>query len=222
LGPASGQKKPLRFAVERNIDLDGRINSYTLGNKEFSIGYDDASRIGFITQTNPPPDPPGSGTNNYFYDNLDHLTSAITPGTTYTYGYDAVGKHDALGNRTSRTAGASTHQYSYSATSNRIASIDTGSGVRNFLYDLNGSTTADGNNTYTYDVRGRMVQATSSLGATNYQINALGQRIRKSNTLGDTVFHYDIGGRLIAESGPGGTLKREYIYLGDIPVGVFQ
>lgn len=33
-----------------------------------------------------------------------------------------------------------------------------------------------------------MVQATSSLGATNYQVNALGQRMRKTGPLGDSVF----------------------------------
>ena len=65
-----------------------------------------------------------------------------------------------------------------------------------------------------------MVQATSALGATNYKLNALGQRVRKTNTLGDTVFHYDSGGRLIAETTPAGALKREYYYLGDIPVAV--
>lgn len=67
-----------------------------------------------------------------------------------------------------------------------------------------------------------MVQATSVVGATSYQVNALGQRIRKTNGSGDTVFHYDTQGKLIAESDPGGTPKREYIYLGDIPVGVVQ
>ena len=53
--------------------------------------------------------------------------------------------------------------------------------MRSFTFDPNGSTTADGNNTYAYDVRGRMVQATSAIGATSYQVNALGQRIRKTN-----------------------------------------
>ena len=81
---------------------------------------------------------------------------------------------------------------------------------------------ADGLNTYAYDVRGRMVQAVSSLGTTTYQVNALGQRIRKTNSLGDTLFHYDTRGKLIAESGPGGVVKREYLYLGDIPVGMIQ
>ena len=71
-------------------------------------------------------------------------------------------------------------------------------------------------------MRGRIVQAASTIGATNYQVNALGQRIRKTNTLGDTVFHYDARGRLIAETEPDGALKRELIYLGDIPVGVLQ
>jgi len=94
--------------------------------------------------------------------------------------------------------------------------------VRSFVFDANGSTTADGNNTYAYDTRGRMVQATSSLGTTAYQVNALGQRVRKTNSLGDIVFHYDTRGRLIAETDPAGGVKRELIYLGDIPVGVVQ
>jgi YD repeat-containing protein len=149
--------------------------------------------------------------NTYGYDSLDRLTSAATPTTPYAYTYDAVG------NRTSKTAG-STELYTYSSTSNRIATV----GTRNFFFDANGSTTADGNNTYAYDVRGRMVQATSSIGATNYKINALGQRVRKTNSQTDTVFHYDTNGRLIAESDPGGGVKRELIYLGDIPVGAFQ
>ncbi|HZM35315.1 MAG TPA: type IV secretion protein Rhs, partial [Burkholderiales bacterium] len=140
-----------------------------------------------------------------------------TPSINYGYGYDAVG------NRTSRLAGSSADTYAYSPTSNRIASITPQSGpVRSFVFDANGSTTADGLNTYAYDVRGRMVQATSGLGTTSYQVNALGQRIRKTNSLGDTVFHYDAQGRLIAETSATGTLKRELIYLGDIPVGVVQ
>jgi len=196
----------------RGIDLDGRVASYTLGNQSFSIGYDAASRIEFIAQFGNP-----ANINGYGYDALDRLTSAVLPTTPYAYSYDAVG------NRTSRTAGSSTDNYAYAATSNRIASITPPSGpVRNFVFDANGSTTADGLNTYLYDVRGRMVQATSSIGATSYQVNALGQRIRKTNSLGDTVFHYDTGGRLIAETGPSGTLKREFIYLGDIPVAVAQ
>jgi YD repeat-containing protein len=199
-------------AYTRGIDLDGRIASYTLGAQSYAIGYDAASRIGFISEVANP-----SNTNTYAYDALDRLTGAVLPTTPYAYSYDAVG------NRTSRTAGSSTDAYSYSSSSNRIASIAPASGpVRSFVFDNNGSTTADGLNTYAYDTRGRMVQAVSAIGATSYQVNALGQRIRKSNSQGDTVFHYDTQGRLIAETSPAGALKRELIYLGDIPVGVVQ
>jgi YD repeat-containing protein len=190
----------------RGIDLDGRIGSYTLGTQSFGIGYDAASRIEFIADLGN-----GVNTNTYGYDSLDRLTSAVTPGTPYAYTYDAVG------NRTSKSAG-STELYTYSNTSNRIATV----GTRSFSFDANGSTMADGNNTYAYDVRGRMVQATSSIGATSYKVNALGQRVRKTNSQADTVFHYDTNGRLIAESDPGGGVKRELIYLGDIPVFVWQ
>ena len=194
----------------RGIDLDGRIASYTLGAQSFGIGYDAASRIQFISDF-----ANSANTNNYDYDSLDRLTQAVTPSTPYAYSYDAVG------NRISRAAGASTDTYAYSSSSNRIASVTPSSGpVRSFVFDANGSTTADGNNSYAYDTRGRLVQAVSSLGTTSYQVNALGQRIRKTNSLGDTVFHYDTRGHLIAETDAAGGVKRELIYLGDIPVGV--
>jgi YD repeat-containing protein len=196
----------------RGVDQDGRIASYSLGAQSYGIGYDAASRIEFISETGNPPN-----TNTYGYDALDRLTSAALPSSTYGYGYDAVG------NRLTKSTGGASDAYAYGPTNNRLVSITPTSGpVRSFTFDPNGSTTADGNNTYAYDVRGRMVQAVSSLGTTTYQVNALGQRIRKTNSLGDRVFHYDTRGRLIAETDPGGGVKREYLYLGDIPVGVVQ
>lgn len=189
----------------RSIDLDGRVASYTLGAASYALTFDPASRI------------TGIGANTYGYDNLDRVTSAVLPSSNYGYSYDAVG------NRLSKTVGAATDTYAYSGTSNRIASITPATGpVKNFVFDTNGSTTNDAVNTYGYDTRGRMVQATSGIGTTSYQVNALGQRIRKTNSQGDTVFHYDTQGRLVAETDPGGTLKRELMYLGDIPVGVIQ
>jgi YD repeat-containing protein len=189
----------------RSIDLDGRIASYTLGGTSYALTFDAASRI------------TGIGANTYGYDSLDRLTSAVLPSSNFGYSYDAVG------NRLTKTTGAATDTYAYSSTSNRIATITPPSGpVKSFVFDANGSTTNDALNTYGYDTRGRMVQATSSVGTTTYQVNALGQRIRKTNSLGDTVFHYDAQGRLIAETDASGTLKRELLYLGDIPVGVVQ
>ena len=196
----------------RSVDQDGRIASYTLGTQNYGIGYDLASRIAFISELGN-----SINTNTYGYDALDRLISAALPGAGFGYSYDAVG------NRLSKSVGAGTDVYAYSVTSNRIASVTPTSGpVRGFTFDPNGSTVADGVNTYAYDTRGRMVQAVSGLGTTSYQVNALGQRVRKTNVSGDTVFHYDTRGRLIAESDPGGAVRREYIYLGDIPVGTAQ
>ena len=53
-------------------------------------------------------------------------------------------------------------------------------------------------------------------------MNSLGQRLRKTNTQGDTVYHYDAQGRLIVETDASGAVRKEYIYLGDIPVAVIQ
>lgn len=77
-------------------------------------------------------------------------------------------------------------------------------------------------NTFGYDTRGRLTQAISAIGTSNYQVNSLGQRIRKTNSQGDTVYHYDAQGRLLAESSPAGQIQKEYIYLGDAPVAVIQ
>jgi YD repeat-containing protein len=196
----------------RGFDQDGRVASYSLGGAVFALGYDAASRVAFISDLGNP-----VNSTTYSYDTLDRLTNAVAPGTPYAYSYDAVG------NRLSKTVGAATDSYAYSATSNRIASIAPATGpLRNFVFDANGSTTSDAISQYAYDARGRMVQAVSTIGASAYQVNALGQRIRKTNTLGDSVFHYDTRGRLIAETDPAGNLKREVIYLGDIPVGVVR
>ena len=176
------------------------------------MGYDAASRIGFISDIGNP-----SNSNTYSYDSLDRLTNAVLPGTPFAYSYDAVG------NRLSKTVGSSTDTYAYGATSNRLASITPGAGpLRNYVHDAAGSVTADGANTYAYDARGRLIQAVSLVGTSNYQVNSLGQRIRKTSTQGDTVFHYDSQGRLIAETSASGAIKKEYIYLGDIPVAVIQ
>jgi RHS repeat-associated protein len=197
-GPVKGWVYGNGQSYIRGFDQDGRIGSYTLGAQSFAVGYDTASRVSFVSEIGN-----AANTNTYAYDNLDRLTSAVTPSTTYSYSYDAAG------NRLSKTVGAATTWYTPSGSSNRLASITPASGpTRNIVFDSNGSIVSDGTNQYAYDSRGRLVQAAS----TTYQVNWLGQRFRK----GDTIFHYDHRGKLIAEG------QTEYIYLGDIPVTVMS
>jgi YD repeat-containing protein len=194
----------------RGYDLDGRIASYSLGSQFFALGYDAANRISFITDTASP-----ANTSTYSYDNLDRLIGAVLPNVPFAYSYDAVG------NRTSKTVGSATDTYGYGPTSNRLASITAQAGAtHSFAFDANGSTTNDGLNQYIYDARGRMVQSVGALGTTSYQVNALGQRVRKTSATEDRVYLYDTLGRLIAETDPGGALKREYLHLNDMPIAV--
>lgn len=199
----------------RGFDQDGRIASYSLLNQSvpvqsLALGYDEASRIVQLSDTVTP-----ANTNLYGYDSLDRLLNMTAPSSNQGYTYDAVG------NRLTKTVGANSSTYAYAPTSNRLSTI-TGANPRSYAYDNNGSITGDSVNTFGYDTRGRLMQAITAGGTTSYQVNSLGQRIRKTNTQGDTVFHYDAQGRLIAESGTGGAIQKEYIYLGDTPVAVIQ
>ncbi len=200
----------------RQYDQDGRIAAYTLGATQYNLGFDAASRIGFIAENGN-----AANTNNYGYDALDRLTEATLPASSFGYGYDAVG------NRVTRTAGAQHRHLRLRRGEQSRGEHHPASGpARSFTFDANGSTTADGTNQYAYDTRGRLIQATTSLGPANYQVNALGQRVQKAAPGTDgpvtTIFQYDTRGRLIAESNPDGTVTREYIYLNELPVGVIQ
>jgi len=187
----------------RTIDLDGRIAGYTLGTQSISVGFDAASRITSIAQS------AGPG-NTYGYDALDRLTSAVMPSASQSFGYDPVG------NRTNKTVGTTTAIYAYSAASNRLSSITSGA-TRSFSHDPNGSIVNDGVNGFTLDVRGRLIQAATALGGVSYGINSLGQRYAKTVQGVTTLFHYDAQGHLIAETGSGGNMLVEYLYLATFP-----
>ncbi|HEX4986923.1 MAG TPA: DUF6531 domain-containing protein [Burkholderiales bacterium] len=194
----------------RSYDLDGRIAAFTLAGQSQSVIFDAASRI-----TGQSYFPNNAQSVTYGYDDRDRLISATTPVDTYGFTYDA---ND---NRSSHTATAGAWNYAYPATSNRLSGI-TGTTSASFTHDANGSITADGTNTFTYDTRGRLVQAATALGTVTYGLNALGQRYAKTAGGTTTIFHYDKEGRLIAESSSAGTVRAEYLYLGDMPVAVFK
>ncbi|MDR1995309.1 MAG: DUF6531 domain-containing protein [Azonexus sp.] len=196
----------------RNSDLDGRTNSVTLGDTTWQLSHDAANRI--IGQMDT-----GNAAHSaaYGYDNLDRLTGASLPNTSYGYAYDANG------NRTQQSAGGNTRTVSIAATSNRLNSLSNPS--QSFAHDQAGNRTQDATATYTYDARGRLIKAVSVAGTAHYQVNALGQRVRKtlvqgSATLSDTVYHYDLVGRLIGESN--GPTTRDIIWLDDTPVAIIQ
>ena len=232
IGPNAGQTKTLAANISyhpfgglkswtdgagqmhsRNQDTDGRPSSYSLGATPWLITYDAAGRINAQMDG-------GNAQNSgsYGYDPLDRLTSALLPSSTYGYGYDATG------NRTSQTSGAATRSYQTNPASNRLEAI-TGSSPATYSHDANGSITGDGTNSFAYDARGRLAQATTAAGTTQYRVNALGQRVKKRSggaNATDTYYHYDQSGHLMAESDAAGKVTREYFWLEDTPLAVMQ
>jgi YD repeat-containing protein len=196
----------------RGFDQDGRIAAYSQPGQTLAVGYDAASRITAITDTVTP-----SNVLTYNYDVLDRLTNFTAPALSLNqaFGYDAVG------NRTSQTIGANSYANTYASTSNRIAS-SSGPVAKAYAFDANGSITNDAVNQYTFDARGRLKQATTTAGISQYLVNTMGQRVKKNVAGVDTVFHYDSGGRLISETDLQGNVIQEYVYLNDIPLAVLK
>ena len=152
----------------RTIDLDGRIAGFTLAGSAQTLGFDAASRIRSATYFSNP-----LQLLTYDYDVLDRLIFDITPTTASVFSYDANG------NRTSKTVGASTWTYAYPASNNKLASITAGA-AKTYVHDADGAITSDATNTFTYDTRGRLVQAATALGSVTYGLNSLGQRYAKT------------------------------------------
>lgn len=189
----------------RPIDRDGRPSGYRLGSATYAIDYDAADQItGIRNLAN------ASQNSTYTWDGLGRLRTAVLPSSTYGYQYDAVG------NRTSFAAGSASTSYSYPATNNKVVSI----GSDAWVFDANGNVQSNGVSSFTHDAKMRMSALTRSGATTSYVVDASGARIRKSNAQGDVVFVYDQGGQLIAEMSPSGVVLKEYIYLGNLPVGV--
>lgn len=212
-GPVSGFTFGNGQTYSRGYDQDGRISSYSQATQTIPLCYDLAGRIvalgGAVSTC--------IGGSAYAYDDIDRLTSAVVTGSNQSFGYDKVG------NRVSQTVGTgnTTYTYNFSPGSNRLQAV-AGLMNRAYVYDANGSVTGEGTNTFTYDARGRMTQVVGTLGTSAYQVSSQGQRIRKSGAGGDTVYHYDAQGRLISESTATGAMLKEYVFLGDIPVAIFQ
>lgn len=194
----------------RSYDTDNRLASYTLGSQTINLDYDLASRIVAATDAANATD-----SKTYAYDNLDRLTTFVSPSSNQSYGYDLTG------NRTSLTVGANTYSNTIAATSNRLTQMS-GPTAKANTFDANGSITADTVNQYTFDARGRLTQAVTPLGTATYGINGLGQRVQKTLDGTSTVYHYDLNGQQIAETDNQGAIQQETVYLGNMPLAVIQ
>jgi len=86
----------------------------------------------------------------------------------------------------------------------------------NFLYDENGNLLKDASHEYIYDKKARLVGVDNNV---SYAYNHENTRVSKTVNAETTHFIYD-GAKLIGEYNSDGSVKNEYIYLDNIPVGV--
>nr|WP_246429151.1 RHS repeat-associated core domain-containing protein [Pseudoxanthomonas broegbernensis] len=174
---------------------------------------------------------------HYTYDAVGQIVGLTASGTSsvaISLGYDGAGRltslgddvsglpiesytYDATGNRTS-LAGVNT--YTYAIDSHRLTGV---SGVSR-SYDLSGNTTSIGGQEreFIYGSAGRMTQVKrDGLPAMDYVYNGMGEQVRRHlDTTHDITFMYDEHGRLLGEYGSGGIALRQYIWLGDLPIGM--
>ncbi|WP_084284650.1 NHL domain-containing protein [Solirubrobacter soli] len=139
-----------------------------------------------------------------------------------TYARDDSGR--ITGKTEKRTAAITTYEYGYD-TADRLATIKrNGATVQSFTYDANGNRdkTSDGQ-PLTYDGQDRINSAGyeytpagelhKTPDGTTYDYDALGALRKVTFANGKTIdYAIDSGGRRVAESGDGSTLKRRFLY----------
>ncbi len=164
------------------------------------------------------------------------LRSSLGSGSWTYYGYDPVGRMNAL---TQDIAGATydvTYGFGYNPSSQmttRSTSNDafvftgdvnvsrnyavnglnqyTSAGPASFTYDANGNLTGDGSTGYLYDVENRLVSASGTTTA-NLRYDPLGRLYETSGgAAGTTRFLYD-GDELVAEYTGSGAMLRRYVH----------
>ncbi|MGQ5524883.1 RHS repeat domain-containing protein [Chitinimonas sp. PSY-7] len=203
-----------------------QMTTVSLGDSTLTLGRDTAGRItsqkisgGWWERLLQRLGLPIGQTHSYGYDKLDRLTEwqdgRILTRNGFSFSPSEGYGYDANGNRTSRRSDDAVSPQDVDTTSNRLKASSGNGDNPVYQYDANGSRTS-GNGSYTYDARGRLVEASGA----QFTINAMGERVAKTYQGTTTIFHYDVSGRLIAESDQAGVFKREYIYLGNTPVAL--
>ncbi len=137
--------------------------------------------------------------------------------------------YDLIGNRQSKTTDFGTEMYDYAVDSHHLVSVDgnmrTHDAVGNLVSDSQGS------RNYVYGDHNRLSEFSAPRVNADYVHNGRGQRtskvVNESGSTKQVYFVYDESGRLLAELSypPMGlypVVRREYVYLEDIPVAVID
>ena len=168
---------------------------------DFTYGYDGANNVLSITDALTP-----SKNRGMTYDNVDRLMTASGLWGAMSFTYSPVG------NRLTKTVGATTSTYAYGA-NNRLTGVTGGELDATIAYDANGNMTGLRGFSLAYDPANRLTSVNAT--AVTYTYEGDGQRIKKVNSVTGktTLYYYDRDGQLLAETDAVGTPISEYLYL---------
>jgi len=157
-----------------------------------------------------------TATETYSYDPLYRLASVKNPAGTAVEAYT----YNKTGDRLSKTGpGILTGTYTYATGTHQLTGIGTTTRQVDARGNTTASTLASGAYTFGYNQRSRLtsVQRDGTI-VGSYVLNALGQRVQKTAGGATTRFDYDDATRILSEST--GTTSRDYVWMGDLPVGI--
>lgn len=209
------------FNYDQDYQIDSIVTQVDANNtlSEWFYNYDLNNNISDITD--------GISTSrslDFDYDELDRLIQGIG-----SYGQIDF-QYDANGNRTSKTD-VNSFIYTTDTNSNQLSQITNTSIIPNETEMLSysdvgnlASKTANAiTTTYTNNQANRLVQISDTTDTNSYVYNAQGQRTSKTTNAGSVHYLYDLNGQMIAEIDPTtGNHIREYVYLEDRPLALFQ
>ncbi|MFW5444029.1 MAG: RHS repeat-associated core domain-containing protein [Methylococcaceae bacterium] len=204
-------------AYSKSYDQNGRLKSFTLGNSQRTLDYDETGNITGWTDQN------SDEYKLFGYDALNRINNynknlAIADQNTADEILQSQSfSYDANGNRTQLVEdGTITTHYQIETGSNRLTQID--STARE--YDNNGNLINDGEHSYQYDARNRLV---SIDGHHHYLYNANNQRVKKTNTeTNETTLYAWTDERIFGEYDEQGSSIQETVYLDNTPIGIIK
>jgi RHS repeat-associated protein len=147
---------------------------------------------------------------NFTYDSLNRITSALTTSTHATSPSHCWGETynpDAWGNLQSIAATTNSNYTGCSQESGFTATADGNNHLNIFSYDSSGNTQSDGVNSYTWDGESQLKTAAG----VTYAYDGDGRRVSKSS---GKLYWYGSGGDILAETDASGNTTAEYIFFG--------
>jgi len=133
-----------------------------------------------------------------------------------SFAYDANGNRLELKEDNAQSGTEVQTIYTILQNSNRLTKVD----ATDYQYDANGNIINDGEHSYSYDARNRMV-AVDNGNTAQYLYNANNMRVKKTTANGSILYGWD-NDRIFAEYDQNGNPIQETVYFGSTPVALLK